>query len=343
MKYKCDHCDYASKRLCDLRRHENRKIPCNTKIKEQLCNIEVDANITPDPVYNSTNPVYNSTNPVYNSTNPVYNSTNPVSTFCCSKCKKEFTRKDNMKVHEKKCDGVDIKQCNTCLVMFTNYKAKWRHSKRNNCSPPASTINNNIDQSTTNNINNITNNTLNLNIQGNFNSITKLDIDKIVKHLGKSEYIKMIQKNLELGKYSAPETLKFIYFNDNHPELQTLKKERRNDKMVEVLHNGKWEKRLIDDIMKPVMKKVEECYNEYYKHVKEILKTIPFRSKEWNHIVRQLQTFGNTMIWYEGFLGINIEKLGIELNRLEDDKMSKDKNKDMKSLIKEGIYEMTNK
>ena len=151
----------------------------------------------------------------------------------------------------------------------------------------------------------------------------------------------MIQKNMQLGKYAAPKTIEFIYFNDDHPELQTLKKKRRNDKMVEVLVDGKWEKRLIDDIMNPVMKKVEECHIEYIKHLEETLRNIPIESREWRIATRPIQIFGNTMIWYNGFLGVDIEKLGVKLNHVEDELDMKIKNKDMTNLIKEKLYEMT--
>ena len=40
MLYKCEHCNYSTKRLCDLRRHENRKYPCNRKTKVDTCNLE---------------------------------------------------------------------------------------------------------------------------------------------------------------------------------------------------------------------------------------------------------------------------------------------------------------
>ena len=49
--------------------------------------------------------------------------------------------------------------------------------------------------------------------------------------------------------------------------MQTLKKERRNDKMVEVHVDGKWEKRLVDDIMRKLISKVEEYHTEYFKHL----------------------------------------------------------------------------
>ena len=45
MLYKCDHCDYSSKRLFDLRRHENKKFPCYKKLEVVVCKIEVPENV----------------------------------------------------------------------------------------------------------------------------------------------------------------------------------------------------------------------------------------------------------------------------------------------------------
>jgi hypothetical protein len=348
--YKCDHCEYSSKRLCDLRRHEHKKNPCYIKLEDNVCNTEDPENLSLDPENLSLDPENLSLDPENLSLDPENLSLDPENLspqnlqsdkdFSCSKCNKTFTRKDHMKVHEKKCDGLDIKQCNKCLRMFTTYQSKWKHTKLNKCHPPTTTIksqiiNNNIDNSVTNN------NILNLNFHGNFDTITKNDISSIIKQLERSDYINMIQKNMKLGKYAAPRTIEFIYFNDNHPELQTLKKQRRNDKMVEVRVDGKWEKRLINDIMKTVMKKVEECHNEYIKHLEEMLKNIPIESKEWKIATRPIKIFGNNMIWYNGFLGVDIENIGVKLNRLEDDRETKARNKDMAQLIKEKLYELT--
>ena len=40
MLYKCDNCNYATKRLSDLRRHQNKKRPCIKKIEVNVDNLE---------------------------------------------------------------------------------------------------------------------------------------------------------------------------------------------------------------------------------------------------------------------------------------------------------------
>lgn len=153
----------------------------------------------------------------------------------------------------------------------------------------------------------------------------------------------MIQNNMSKGKYVIPRTIEHLYFNDDHPKMQTLKKERRNDKMVEVHVDGKWEKRLIDDIMKKLIGKVEDYHTNYCKYLEDKFKDIPIGSKEWNQNVRPIKNFGHMMLWYNGFSGRDIENIGIELNSPDDDKEKKAKNKDMAKIVNEKIYEFTPK
>ena len=375
MLYKCDHCKYFTKRLCDLRRHENKKFPCYNKIKVNVCKKEVNQNnnklpenvkvenklpenVKVDNLKFTENVKVEDSELTENvkvdeqlTENVMENANNEIK---CEKCNRLFSRKDNLKIHLKKCDGLDPKQCRICLKIFSTRQGKYEHMKFVKCNPPvqvlqpqniqnAESIQNigNIDNSvnTTNNITN--NNTINLNFRGNFDAMTKEDIQQIINRLEKSEYIKMIQDNMKSGKYVVPRTIEHIYFNDNFPSLQTLKKERRNDKMVEVHVDGKWEKRLVDDILRKLMGKVEEYHSEYFKHLEDKYKDVPIGSAQWNKLTRPVKNFGHMMLWYNGFKGEDIEKIGIELNSPDDDKEKKAKNKDMVKIIKEKVYEQT--
>ena len=258
-----------------------------------------------------------------------------------------------MRIHESKCNGLHPLQCVICLKMFASRVGKANHKKYVKCNPPIQQVDQkaqpqniqNVESIYNDNsvINNITNNnTINLNFRGNFDAMTKEDIQKIIGQLEKSEYIKIIQDNMKGGKYAVPRTIEHIYFNDNFPTLQTLKKERRNDKMVEVHIDGKWEKRLVDDIMKKLMNKVEDYHSEYFKYLEDKFKDIVIGSKKWNKKVRPVKTFGHMMLWYDGFSGRDIEKIGIELNSPDDHKEKKARNKDMAKIVKEKVYEQSN-
>ena len=60
--------------------------------------------------------------------------------YTCSKCQKQFNRRDRFRSHESKCDGLDSKQCKICLKMFTTYQGKYQHNKNVKCSPPPNPI-----------------------------------------------------------------------------------------------------------------------------------------------------------------------------------------------------------
>nr|QOI90365.1 hypothetical protein HWQ62_00228 [Pyramimonas orientalis virus] len=364
MRFKCENCEYVSNRRSDLERHVNRKYPCIKKTKDVVCKVEDGVNKLKNPVKLTAGQEKTLNDPVKLTAGQEKTLNDPVkltagqekslndpvkltdkTTMQCSRCDREFTRKDHMKVHEKNCDGFHKKQCKICLRMFATPHGKWNHMQYVKCNPPSTgvsqTINNNgnIDQS----INITTNNTINFNIRGDFDKISKSDILDIVNQLEKSEYIKMIQYNMTKGPYVVPRTMEQIYFNDDHPKLQTLKKERRNDKMVEVHVDGKWEKRLVNDITKNVMTNIEEYHQEYFRHLEEKYKDIPIGSKEWNIAVRPLKSFGHMMVWYDGFYGKGIENIGVTLNHPEDEKEIKSRNKDMHKIIKENIYKLTPK
>nr|QOI90311.1 hypothetical protein HWQ62_00174 [Pyramimonas orientalis virus] len=355
MVYECDRCNYSSKRRCDLLRHVNKKYPCYKKIDERGCSLDdtlktavVPENINATPeninatpeIINATPENINATPEIINATPEIINATpeNINADRTCVKCNRLFSRHDTMKSHYSICDGYDKKQCKICLRMFATAQGKHQHIKYVKCNPPSVT-----NPQIINNIDNSTHNTINLNFRGDFDKVSKSDIDNIVKQLEKSEYIQMIQQNMRTGKYAVPRTIEHIYFNDDHPNMQILKKERRNDKMVEVHVDGKWEKRLVDDIMKKLITKVEEYHRDYFKYLEEKFRNIPIGSKQWNVAVRPIKTFGHLLVWYDGFSGKDIENIGISLNRPDDDKETKARNKDMKKLIKEKIYELTPK
>ena len=156
----------------------------------------------------------------------------------------------------------------------------------------------------------------------------------------------MVNKNIDIGKYVIPRTVEHIYFNDNFPEMQALKKERRNDKMVDVhVGDGKWEKRLMNDVCKNVIGRVENFHTEYLKYVEDKYKDVKVGSPHWKQIMRPIKTFGNTMLWYEGFHGDDIENIGVELCYPDDDdeteKERDRRNREMEQLVGEKVYDET--
>jgi len=274
-------------------------------------------------------------------------------TFTCLKCNKALSSKQQLGLHASKCNGLDPKQCPICLKVFASRYGKYEHKKYVKCKPPVDTIystntntNINTNINTTNNYNTTNNITNTINIRNNFYKITQEDVQRIVDHLENKEYFKIANNNLDIGKYVIPRTMAQIYFNDDFPDMQTLKKERRNDRMVEVhVGEGRWEKRLIGDIFKMVIGRVEEYHAKYFRHLENKNKNIPLGSVRWKQIMRPVKTFGNTMLWYDGFKGDNIESIGVELNYPDDDadieKERERRTKEMEQLVGEKVYEET--
>jgi uncharacterized C2H2 Zn-finger protein len=287
--------------------------------------------------------------------------------FKCSKCDKVLSTKHSLLRHEKTCDGYNKRQCRICLKIFATAHGKWKHTQYVKCSPPppptsqpssssSSNItninNNNSNNNSNNNINidnidNSINNNIQINIRADFDKITNDHIQEIVSQIAQTDYLQMISDNIDIGKYVIPRTMEQIYFNDQFPEMQTLKKERRNDKLMGVhVGNGKWEKRLVDDIYNKIIGRVEDFHTKYFQYIEEKYKDVKVGSARWKQIMRPIKTFGNTMLWYEGFSGDIIENMGIQLNYPDEDdeeieKLREKRNREMEQLISEKVYEET--
>ena len=352
MLYKCEHCNYITKRIRDLNRHINRKNPCYKKNKEEVCNLEERNNITLEgsiitPEGSIITPEGKNITPEGSIITPNEdNDTNNNKTeLKCIKCNKQFKSLKGYKEHISRCNGLHPLQCVICLKMFASAVGKSKHKKYVKCSPPIQhnnqTTNNNYNNchNTTNN-----NNIYNINIRTDFDKISNEDIQNMVSRIAKAEYLKMVNKNIDIGKYVIPRTMEHIYFNDDFPEMQALKKERRNDKMVEVyVGDGKWEKRMMNDVCKDVVGRVENFHTEYLKYVEDKYKDVKVGSPKWKQIMRPIKTFGNTMLWYDGFRGDEIENIGVELNFPDDDdeteREREKRNKEMEQLVGEKVYD----
>jgi len=343
--YKCKFCFYITDRLRNLRRHENRKYSCHKKTSENVKDLE--ETYLPNLGGDSNN-VNSDCSHDDESSN--YSETTVGIDHVCSKCKIGFTYKHSMLRHEKKCTGLHPLQCRICLRFFASKQSKRKHTHYVKCSQPLQKESC-LSNQTINNNNNITNNNnvYNINIvRGDFYQISNDDIQKIVEQLENNEYLKMIQDNMDTGKYVIPRTMEQIYFNDKHPNLQTLKKERRNDKMVEVhVGKGKWEKRLIEDIFRMVVRNIEKYHTQYFKHFEKKYENqdLVIGSAKWKQLTRTIKTFGNTMLWYEGFRGNDILNMGIELNCPNDDddneKERERRNREMEHILGETVYDQT--
>ena len=268
MEYYCLNCNYKTRRKVDFDRHLRRKFSCNKNDKTSN-GIDTDASMSSkkediDPEKVDVDPEKVDADPEKVDADPE----KVDGLIQCSKCSKLFTRKDHMRVHERKCDGFHKLQCRVCLRMFSSKYGKSQHIKYVKCVPPITqnitnnniTNNNNIDNSITNNHQQyITNN----NIRLCFGSEV---IEKICNEDG---YMKRMEEYVKLLKYALPNALEDVYFNEKHPENQTIKKDRRNDNLVSIhVGENRWEKRYARDMVSTTLEKIHAYMEKYIEDVK---------------------------------------------------------------------------
>jgi len=330
--YKCDKCDYATKNRSDLLRHMRRKTPCYRNTKEDVDNSKdtADVDVVGENVNADTADI-----------DVIDDTTQNKDNLQCKKCMKYFSRSDHLKNHMKKCDGLDPLQCKRCLKFFNSRFGKCQHMKNVKCErkDPSSniTINNNTTNNTnhinntnnSNNTNNIVNNITN-NIRYDFGKESLRDLQE------KEDYIDIMKKHIELGKYAIPQSIKEIYFNDKYPQNQTIKKERRNDKLVSIMKNGEWHTRVFDDVYDDILKKMEKYHDKYFRDLKNEYENTE-RNREFRMLMYPLRSFAHKMMWY-GWKCLEIQRMGIELNEPDDDEEMKRRKKEMIMLLLDGIY-----
>jgi len=331
--YKCENCGYETNRLLNYRRHDTRKTPCYNKTKGNIDKYIVAPNVNAaTPNVNATAPNVNAATPNVNAATPNVNAATTNNSLQCLKCLTVFSRREKLNYHNTICDGTHKLQCKLCLKMFVTRQGKSQHMKYVKCNPPLQQVtNNNI----TNNIN-ITNTTNNINIRVDFGEecLEKLCEDK--------EYIKKMIDNINLGKYAIPKSIEEIYFNDKYPENQTLKKARKNDKMVSIQYNGKWETRFYEDIMDDLVKKTEEYHEIYFKDLQKKYEKIE-KDREFRKLMIPIRRFANRMLWF-GWKCDDIRSLGLELdegNDMDEDDFIKmlEYQKEIKQLMIDKIYD----
>ena len=266
----------------------------------------------------------------------------------CIKCNKSFVRRIDCKKHEENCDGLDKRQCKICLKVFATKQSKYEHIKYVKCNPPSTTqqvINNNI----TNNTNNTNNTNYNNNITNNIN-IVRVNfgeecLDKICQ--GK-KYMKKVKELIKSGKYAIPSSIEEIYFNDESVENQTIKKNRRNDKLVSVLINGKWETRVFDDICDKILETTEDYFDPFFIKLQmkydDIIKAKD--GKKLMQLMTPIWRLATHITQHVGWSCEEIKKLGLNIefdNELdkEDFQIQRQTIKDVYKLVLDKLYEKT--
>mgnify|MGYP002633082042 CR=1 FL=1 len=335
MVYRCDICDYETTRLLNFQRHTLRKRPCKPKLVYNDATNGVQS--VGQKVHSVGQKVHFDGQKVHSVGQKVHfdgQKVHSVGTLRCSKCDKVLSCKRRLKTHEDQCEGFNKLQCQICLRVFATKQSKYNHIKYVKCAPPQhvvhNTVNNN-DNSTT--INNITNNNnhqqyITNNIRLSFG---QENLDDLCNTQG---YMKRIEQYVKMLKYALPKSLEDVFFNEEYPNNQTIKKDRKNDNFVSIhVGENKWEKRLAKDTITTTLETLQKYMDKYIEEV------------ELNHRRRRdLKAFGKEMSKLKYWSTHSIE------DKLEIDDYEESSEKEMgkecrivEKILTDKIYELSRK
>ncbi len=359
MRFSCQKCDYFSSRSGDLRRHQNRKTPCSSIMKENIQNTKETQNLSNDHA-NSSNDHANSSNDHANSSNGHVESKNihaegynihaevkEKTSINCDKCDKTFASKYSLKTHIKKhCEGVKSNVCPRCLKTFNSRKGRNNHVRLVKCFNVSTTTQNShqlfINNNTTNitNVHNdhCTNNTFVIN---NHNHIVfgKEVLDRLCKE---PNYTKRMEELVRLGKYAIPQQMNDIFFNEQLPMNKTIMKTRHNDRFVKIkTGEDSWDIRAIDDIYGGLMVRMEKYMSPYFRDVEQRMEKVYDEDpKKFRKLTKDIRNFGHRVLWLDWNCD-DIRRIGVVLNESYCENERERCIREMKSMLLEQIYDKT--
>jgi hypothetical protein len=196
--------------------------------------------------------------------------------FQCLTCPKVLSSNNRLKNHTKICKGVEnTLTCYKCFEIFNNFTSKYNHLKK--CyavqPPPGHYL---LLRNEINIINNINNNTQNIiinnNIINNYNyhnqnlieesddeKYTEIDINDFGSE--KIDYITDNELTTLALNLNIRELIEKIYFNEDHPENQNIRKGNKNYFLI--LKNKKWKLETKEEIINKIF---NNCKGKLYSH-----------------------------------------------------------------------------
>lgn len=224
----------------------------------------------------------------------------------CVTCGSNFGQIRYLVRHRYRCKGAPPLACTRCHRVFKTRQSKSNHMRRFVCG----------GQSTVNNFG-----------EEDFSYITNAP-----------DYFEKIKMLMTLGKYAVPELLTWMFLNDDHLENITIRKNRRNDKYVEIRVKGVWTQRLMMDVLGLILKRMETIHHAYFSHMRNtLIDNKP--DANYRRLVYPMRVYAHVMLWY-GWRCEEISQLTL-LNYPEDDNEQRRRWNDMSSICMEKIYERT--
>ena len=333
MMYRCAKCDYSSTRRHDLRRHERRKISCVSK--------EYDNSHINSEIHSSQNIQANSQNIQANSQNIQANSQNiQANAYECQSCNKTFSSKYSFTRHLQICKGVDSKRCPICLKIFKTAKGKYEHRKNVNCKSSIQIIEENHNPLLI--VNNTTTNVHNDHCTVNNNITIKFGEECLDKLIANPDYFKRMEDSLRLGKYAIPQHINDIFFNESFPMNNTIMKSRHNDRFVKIkTGEDKWDTRVVDDVYKSLINKMESYMHPYFSYMEKRMETIyDDDPRKFRRMTRSIREYGHKVLWLDWNCE-DIRQIGVDLNDPYCETERQRRIQEMKSLLLEHIYDKT--
>lgn len=171
-------------------------------------------------------------------------------------------------------------ECPKCKYIFTKRQNLWRHKKKDTCKAVIASVINNI-----NNINNGTiNNTNNTNIiHINIDSVEAAEKLKELLCISSDEIRQSGSKNLNFASYNILKKMQNFStkIKKENPEFQYFKKTNRNDNLIEIYKDNRFQLTFFDKFYREELLKItkimlenckrEKCYDENLNFIYEIL------------------------------------------------------------------------
>ena len=221
VEYKCLRCGYITTKRCNFKDHISRKNICMPILEDisieyikKYYNIKTCSELLPIAPSDAPNC----------SELLLTNKSNSI----CDYCQKTFSRNSNLTKHlkicKKKSNILSLKQDEEII----NIKKELEELKE------SINITNNTNN-TTNNTNNNNNNTNNIN-NNTQNIIINNYGEENIKYLH-SKYFKHLLSNVS---DAIPKLIKYIHFNEEHPENHNIKYTNKDEPYFEIMKNNKW-------------------------------------------------------------------------------------------------------